>query len=89
MLNDPILWAMLRGRLPVSLCDYSSYLSQRVYRHLSQVFKYELSFAELGMTDHFVLDLVRFSHLVSSSIEVYKTTWPIESVFGNDMDLFV
>jgi hypothetical protein len=89
MLNDPILRAMLHGHPPMNLCDYSSYLSQRVYNHLSRVFSYELSFAELGMTDHFVLDLVRFSHLVSSSIEVYKTAWPIESVFGNDMDLFV
>ena len=74
----------------MSLCDYSSYLSQRVYRHLSDVFRYELSFSELGMTDHFILDLARFTHRSgSASVRVYKTSWPVETAFGNDIDLFV
>lgn len=91
MLSDPILAAILHGHYPpMSLCDYSSYLSQRVYRHLSDVFRYELSFSELGMTDHFILDLVRFTHRRSpATIKVYKTSWPVETAFGNDIDLFV
>lgn len=91
MLTDPILQAILLGYTPpMSLCDYSSYLSQRVYRHLSDVFRLGLSFSELGMTDHFILDLARFSHQTrSATIKVYKTSWPVETVFGNDIDLFV
>ena len=74
----------------MSLCDYSSYLSQRVYRHLSDVFRFRLSFSELGMTDHFILDLARFSHQTrSATIKVNKTSWPVETAFGNDIDLFV
>jgi len=90
-LHDPIIEAILLGYSPpMSLCDYSSYLSQRVYRHLSEVFSFGLSFSELGMTDHFILDMVRFSSRVSpATIKVYKTSWPVETAFGNDIDLFV
>jgi hypothetical protein len=90
MLNDPVLEAILLGFPPLSLCEYSSYLSQRVYRHLSDVFRHELSFSELGMTDHFILDLVRFTHRSSpATVKVYKTSWPVETAFGNDIDLFI
>ncbi|TPG64631.1 DUF6615 family protein [Hymenobacter nivis] len=91
MLTDPILQAILLGYSPpMSLCDYSSYLSQRVYRHLSDVFRFGLSFSELGLTDHFILDLARFSHRSrSATVKVYKTSWPVETAFGNDIDLFV
>ncbi|WP_460585154.1 hypothetical protein [Hymenobacter arcticus] len=42
------------------------------------------------MTDLFVLDLVRFSHQIASfQVEVYKTSWPVEKPFGNDIDTFV
>ena len=76
----------------MSICDYTSYFSRRVFRHLSEVFDYGLSFSELGMTDLFVLDLVRFSQQNASTqvqVEVYKTSWPVEKLFGNDIDLFV
>lgn len=91
MLNNPLIETAFFGYdQPMSLCDYASYLSNRVYRHLSEVFRYGLSFSELGLTDHFVLDLVRFSDRVSSTtIKVYKTSWPVETAFGNDIDLFV
>lgn len=90
MLSDPILQARFFGLPTLNLCQYSSYLAQRVYRHLSDVFRYELSFSELGMTDHFILDLVRFSNRVgSATIKAYKTSWPVETAYGNDIDLFV
>lgn len=74
----------------MSICDYTSYFSRRAFSHLSEVFDYELNFSELGMTDLFVLDLVRFSHEVAPfQVEVYKTSWPVEKPYGNDIDLFV
>ncbi|RSK45493.1 hypothetical protein [Hymenobacter rigui] len=42
------------------------------------------------MTDLFVLELVRFSQRVAPfQVQVYKTSWPVEKPFGNDIDLFV
>ncbi len=74
----------------MNICDYTSDFSQRVFHHLSEVFSYELSFSELGLTDHFVLALVRYSQLYGTQqVKVYKTSWPVEKPFGNDIDLFV
>lgn len=81
---------MRNRKAPMGICDYTGYFSRRVFHHLSEVFDYELGFSELGMTDLFVLDLVRFSHqMASSQVKVYKTSWPVEKPFGNDIDLFV
>jgi hypothetical protein len=74
----------------MNICNYTSRFSRNAFRHLSEVFGYELSFSELGMTDLFVLDLVRFSQQVAPfQVEVYKTSWPVEKPYGNDIDLFV
>lgn len=87
------LWKVLRSmKASMSICDHTSYFSRQAFHHLSEVFDYGLSFSELGMTDLFVLDLVRFSQQGASSklqVEVYKTSWPVERLFGNDIDLFV
>ena len=74
----------------MSICDYTSDFSQRVFHHLSEVFGYELGFSELGLTDHLVLALVRYAQRHSTQqVKVYKTSWPVEKPFGNDIDLFV
>jgi hypothetical protein len=54
------------------------------------VFAYRLSFSEVGLTDYLVFNLVQHSQINGQAdIEVYKTTWKVESIYGNDIDLFV
>ncbi|MBH8571331.1 hypothetical protein KB206_20735 [Microvirga sp. STS02] len=73
----------------MNLCDNVRDFSYAVFDYLSEVFSYELGFSELGLTDHFIVKLARFSRRVPFKVEVYKTSWQVETVFGNDIDLFV
>jgi hypothetical protein len=74
----------------MSHCTNIRRFSTSVYNFLSEIFSYDLNFSELGLTDHFVLELVRYARTtVSQNVEIYKTTWPIESRYGNDIDLFI
>jgi hypothetical protein len=71
-------------------CENVRSFSRAVYSHLTEVFSYRLSFSELGLTDHFVLNLVRNTNWNGlQDVEIYKVGWNIESVYGNDLDLFV
>ena len=90
MITDKFRRFMRHKQVSMNICNYTSRFSRSAFRHLSEVFDYELSFSELGMTDLFVLDLVRFSQQVAPfQVEVYKTSWPVEKPYGNDIDLFV
>lgn len=61
-----------------------------VYNFLTDVFKYKLNFSELGLTDHLLHHIIRHSHLSrQQNVEIYKMPWPVESVYGNDIDLFI
>lgn len=64
--------------------------SSTVFRFLSEVFSYRLGFSELGLTDWFVLQIARWeSRYRTGQVEIYKMSWPIESLWGNDIDLFI
>jgi hypothetical protein len=77
-------------KLNLSHCNNIRDFSQAVYNHLTEVFKYRLSFSEIGLTDHLMLEMARFSRFSGlSNIEIYKMPWTIESAFGNDIDLFI
>lgn len=74
----------------MSKCDNIRHFSNSVFDFLSDTFSYGLTFSELGMTDHLVLNIARYKRDTSdSSVEIYKLPWTIESVFGNDLDLFI
>lgn len=74
----------------MSHCNNIRIFSVMVYNHLSKVFNYRLSFSEIGLTDHLVLNLAEYSDLYSdNSIEIYKMSWNVESIYGNDIDLFI
>lgn len=71
-------------------CKYIGAFSCDVYDFLTDVFSYRLSFSEIGLTDHLMLALARYSSIDrDNTIEIYKTSWRTESVYGNDIDLFV
>lgn len=71
-------------------CDDIKYFSERVYNFLTKVFAYRLSFSEVGLTDHLILNIVDYSNFSGQiDVEVYKTTWKTESIYGNDIDLFI
>ncbi|UFH31633.1 hypothetical protein LNP04_16935 [Chryseobacterium sp. C-71] len=74
----------------MSHCNNIRHFSYTVYNHLSRVFKYRLSFSEIGLTDLLILSLVEYSNASGdNSIEIYKLPWTVESVYGNDIDLFI
>lgn len=74
----------------MSSCLHTRHFSSRVYAYLSRVFRYRLGIAEIGITDIFTFEIVDFCYQNRlTNIEIYKTTWPIESVYGNDIDLFI
>lgn len=71
-------------------CNQIRRFSKAVFNFLTEVFDSGLSFSELGLTDHLVLDIVRHSNLTGlQDVEIYKVGWNIESVYGNDLDLFI
>lgn len=71
-------------------CDCIQKLSRDIYSFLTEIFKYKLSFSELGLTDFLVFHLVYNSDIFKlTNVEIYKCPWTIESVYGNDIDLFV
>jgi hypothetical protein len=71
-------------------CDNIRFLSESVYRFLTDVFSHKLSFSELGITDLLIFSIAEYSRLVSTDkIEIYKTSWKYESIYGNDIDLFI
>lgn len=74
-----------------SLCDFINGLSILVYTQLSRFFSYRLSMSEIGITDFFVLELIDFSttNNINKVVEVYKTSWKMESQYGNDIDLYI
>jgi hypothetical protein len=74
----------------VSHCDNIRQFSRDVYHFLTDVFSYRLNFSELGLTDHLVLQLARHSRFSGlNTVEIFKMPWIIESVYGNDIDLFI
>jgi hypothetical protein len=71
-------------------CNNIRQFSSGVYHFLTDVFKYRLTFSEIGITDHLVLDLVRYSKITGqNNVEIFKVPWTVESVYGNDIDLFI
>lgn len=71
----------------MSNCNNIRHFSSAVYHHLSKVFSYRLSFSEINLTDHLILNLVNYSTINNDdTIEIYKLPWTIESVYGNDID---
>ena len=71
-------------------CNNIKEFSKNVYDFLTRVFSYNLNFSELGITDHLVFSIVQNSHLYRlQNVEIYKMPWTIESVYGNDLDLFI
>lgn len=74
----------------MSHCNNIRIFSTKVYHFLTGVFSNRLGFSEVGLTDHLVFSIVAYSNISGQQdVEIYKTTWPIESVYGNDIDLFV
>jgi hypothetical protein len=76
--------------VPVTVCHHVSAFSTAVYQYLSQVFTYRLRMSEIGLTDHFIYSLVNFCtvHTIKN-IRIYLTGTKVESIYGNDIDLFV
>lgn len=71
-------------------CNEIRNFSSDVFHFLTEVFSYGLSFSELGLTDHLTMHITRTSRMAGlQDIEIYKVGWNIESVYGNDLDLFV
>lgn len=74
----------------MSQCNNIRQFSSDVYHFLTDVFDCNLNFSELGMTDHFLHNIVRYSKLTNQqNVAIYKMPWTIESVYGNDIDLFI
>jgi hypothetical protein len=74
----------------MSHCTEIRYFSTAVFNFLTEIFSYGLSFSELGLTDHLVLHIARVNRIIGlQDVEIYKVGWNIESVYGNDLDLFV
>jgi hypothetical protein len=74
----------------MSLCNFATTHSRTTYRYLSDIFSYRLGMSEVGLTDLFVFHLVDYCHKQRlTNAKIYKTTWPVESVYGNDLDLFI
>ena len=71
-------------------CNPIREFSSTVYWFLSDVFNHGLSFSELGLTDHFVLHIAKINRSLGlTDAEIYKATWKRESIYGNDLDLFI
>lgn len=71
-------------------CNNIRKFSTTVYHFLTDVFMYNLNFSELGLTDHLLHHIIRYSNLSrQQDIEIYKMPWTVESVYGNDIDLFI
>lgn len=74
----------------MSHCNNIRRFSRAVFSHLSKVFSYKLSFSEIGLTDHLLLNIVEYSAVTNDqTVEIYKLPWSVESVYGNDIDLFI
>lgn len=71
-------------------CNNIRHFSSSVYNFLTEVFSYRLSFSEIGLTDHLMLDLARCSRMTgNNTVEIYKMPWTVETIYGNDIDLFI
>lgn len=71
-------------------CNEIRHFSSAVFHFLTEVFSYGISFSELGLTDHLILHIARTSRIAGlQDVEIYKVGWNIESVYGNDLDLFI
>lgn len=71
-------------------CNNIRQFSIAVYHFMTEIFSYRLTFSEIGLTDHFLLDLARYSRISKhNNLEIYKMPWTVESVYGNDIDLFI
>lgn len=71
-------------------CTGIQIFAKNVYDFLSDVFTYNLKFSELGLTDHLLHHLASYSKYIgSNNIEIYKLPWSVESIYGNDIDLFI
>ncbi len=74
----------------MSLCNNIRCFSTDVFHFLTEVFSHKLTFSEIGLTDHLILNLVRYCKMTGdNTITIYKTSWKYESKYGNDIDLFV
>lgn len=74
----------------MSLCDHTRMFSRMTYKYLSDVFRYRLGMAEIGITDIFLFQIVDYCHNFGlTNVRMYKTNWKQEAKFGNDIDLFV
>ena len=74
----------------MSKCNNIRDFSRAVFEFLSETFSYGLTFSELGMTDHLMLNIARYKRVTrDNSVEIYKLPWTIESSYGNDLDLLI
>ena len=74
----------------MSLIQFVNRFSISVYDFLSEVFNFNNTFSELGVTDHFIHALMKYSSTFGSAdIKIYKAPWTVESKYGNDLDLFI
>lgn len=76
--------------LHMGICAFASLFAENTYRYLSRMFARKLGMAEIGITDVFVFELADFCYRSGNTdVFVYKTGSKIESVYGNDIDLFI
>lgn len=74
----------------MSHCNNINHFSRMIFYHLSKVFSHRLSFSEVGLTDHLLLNIVEYSAITNDrSVKIYKLPWTVESLYGNDIDIFV
>jgi hypothetical protein len=70
-------------------CSQVNWLSKNLWEYLSDVFRYQLPAAEIGITNHFIYDITEFYSGFGILCEVYKLHAKHEKYRGADIDLFI
>ena len=87
--DQEAVFKILRA-LKMDVCYFASLFAENTYVYLSRVFKHRLGIAETGITDVFAFELADLCRRTgNTSVRMYAKTWPVESVYGNDIDLFM
>ncbi len=72
------------------VCDFVNEKSKYTFNLLTDVFKYKLTYSEVGLTDSLIYELTKFiDDNAIRNIEIFKITSDLECLFGNDIDIFV
>ncbi len=74
----------------MNICNFIDNESKFIFTLLTDVFKYNLTYSEIGLTDLLIYKLTNSINDNSlKNIDIFKLPSNIKSVFGNDIDIFI